>query len=95
MNQLLKTLSETIKFWKDFNDTNGDVGYFSNFTDIDSSIDFQNRTHEALCDINETFQSLERLQRNLESLSAQCKDSENAVGSHRILFRLPSLENPG
>lgn len=76
VDRLRKTLSETIKFWKDFNEVNGDADYF---TDINPSDETHNRIKAFLCEINERFQTLEKLQRNLDSLSVLCKDSENAV----------------
>jgi hypothetical protein len=76
VNRLRQTLSETIKLWEQFNSANGDIDYFS---DSKSSDGFQNQIKLSLCEINETFLTLETLQRKLDDLIVLCKDSENAV----------------
>jgi hypothetical protein len=76
VNRLRQTLSETIKLWEHFNSANGDIDYFS---DSKSPDNFQDRIKLSLCEINETFQTLETLQRKLDGLIVLCKDSENAV----------------
>jgi hypothetical protein len=78
VNKLRKTLSETNKLWQHFNSHNGDIGYFESSSESSFSGTVRNRI-KPLCEINETFQRLEELERTLEYLSASCKDSENAV----------------
>lgn len=77
VDRLRTDLSETIKYWKDFNDLNGDIDYFTDVNDPPN--EFQNRVNPLLCQIKETFQKLERFQRILNGLSVGCKDAENAL----------------
>lgn len=76
VNRLRKTLDETNKLWEHFNSANGDIGYFA---DINSSDDPENRINLSLRELNDTFHTLETLQRTLDDLSASCKDTSNAV----------------
>jgi hypothetical protein len=82
VDRLRTDLSETIKYWKDFNDLNGDIDYFTDVNDPPN--EFQNRVNLLLCRIKETFQKLERFQRILNGLSVVCKDAENAVSCYHI-----------
>jgi hypothetical protein len=73
LSRLQHILSETLKFWERFNSQNGDIDFFS---DMDSS---QDRCNLSLGTINETFETLESLQRTLDCLIRSCEDYAIAV----------------
>jgi hypothetical protein len=81
LSRLRDPLSATIKFWERFNSSDGDIGFF---LDVNSS-DKKNRVNLALREIKETFETLEELQRTLDTLVKSCDDYANAVSSSQIL----------
>jgi hypothetical protein len=78
LSQLQHKLSETLNFWERFNSQNGDINFFLDM----------NYSQLSLSAINETFETLEDLQRTLDSLLKSCEDYANAVS----LSRAPSVQ---
>jgi hypothetical protein len=67
LEQLLHVLSESIETWDVFRSSSGDSGYFD---DIKSSPDAHNRVMKSLRNINDHFDTLKSIQRQLLS----CKE---------------------
>jgi hypothetical protein len=81
LSQLLDVLSETIKAWDMFKSPNGDIGYFTDASTLPNTQ--KSPLHLSFHSIQETFEQLECLYRQLLKLDKSCKNSAQTVSRTR------------
>lgn len=84
LGQLLHDLSETVEAWDVFRGPNGDSRYFD---DVGTSSTERQQVLRSLRAIDDKFETLKRVRRNLVSFQGRCEKSANTVSknSHALL----------
>lgn len=83
LRRLLDVISKLTNAWERFNSRNGDIGYFAPHS---LPVNAQLPARRSLFEINQRFEILNGLQRDLAHLHQNNESSAQAVRLHQILY---------